>query len=60
MTPMLELAGEHFQLIPEVLFVHNELTEQKEDQELAERCERLIRSHEPYAPLTMLVNPCGD
>ncbi|MBX7067317.1 MAG: glycosyltransferase family 2 protein [Parachlamydiales bacterium] len=61
MTPMLEMGRDHFQFIPEVLSVNNRETLRHEDRELVLRCEKFIRSLDPYPPLTALqVTPCGD
>lgn len=61
MTPMLEMGKEHFQFIPEVLCVNNRNAIQKQDRELQLRCEKFIRSLDPYPPLTALqVIPCGE
>lgn len=49
MLPMLEMAGEHFQFVPEVLYVANRHA--PADPEMQARCEKLIRSFKPYAPL---------
>lgn len=61
MMPMLEMAKDHFQFIPEVLSVNNREVFKHEDRELVLRCEKFIRSLDPYPPLTALqVIPCGD
>lgn len=61
MAPMLEMAKDHFQFIPEVLSVNNREIFKQEDRELVLRCEKFIRSLDPYPPLTALqVTPCGD
>lgn len=61
MAPMVEMGEGHVQFIPEVLGVNNRRIGCKEDRELHLRCEKFIRSLDPYPPLTaLLVNPCGD
>ena len=61
MTPMLEMAKEHFHLIEEVLYIHNKQAIYKEDRESQMRSEKFIRALDPYSPLTALqVFPCGE
>lgn len=61
MTPMLEMGKDHVQFIPEVLSINNRLSIQKQERELQLRCEKFVRSLDPYPPLTALqVTPCGD
>ncbi len=61
MTPMLEMAEAHFAFIPEVLCVHNGEALKEVDRERVSRCEKYIRSLEPYSPITALQElPCGD
>lgn len=61
MTPMLEMGKDHFHFIPEVLSVNNRNAVYKEERELQIRCEKFIRSLDPYPPLTALqVIPCGE
>lgn len=61
MTPMLEMGTDHFHFIPEVLCVNHEQILKQEDRELVLRCEKFIRSLDPYPSLTALqVTPCGD
>lgn len=53
MMPMLEMAQDHFQFIPEILTVsHRQDT--LEDREQQIRCERYVRGLNPYAPLMSL------
>lgn len=61
MIPMLEMAKDHFHFIPEVLYISNRQTSQKEDRESQMRCEKFVRALDPYAPLTVLqVKACGE
>lgn len=61
MTPMLEMGKEHFHFIPEVLSVNNKEVLKQENRELVLRCEKYVRSLDPYPQLTSLrVNACGD
>lgn len=61
MTPMLEMGKHHVQFIPEVLSINNRLSIQKQERELQLRCEKFVRSLDPYPPLTALqVIQCGD
>jgi len=61
MIPMLEMAKDHFHFIPEVLCINNRLAIYKEDRELQFRCEKFIRSLDPYPSLTALqVMPCAE
>lgn len=58
MIPMLEMAKDHFQFIPEVLYICNRQAGYQEDRDLQARCEKFIRTLDPYPPLK--VNPCGE
>lgn len=61
MIPMLEMGKDHFHFIPEVLCVNNGQAIYKEDRELQMRCEKFIRSLDPYPSLTALqVIPWGE
>lgn len=61
MTPMLEMGKEHFHFIPEVLSVNNKEIPKQEDRQLVLRCEKYIRSLDPYPQMTSLRgNACGD
>lgn len=61
MTPMLEMGKDHVHFISEVLCINNREKAHKEDRELIMRCEKFIRSLDPYPALTALeVTPCGD
>lgn len=61
MTPMLEMAKDHFYFIPEILYIRNTQATYKEDRESQMRCEKFIRALDPYPPLTALqVNACGE
>jgi glycosyltransferase involved in cell wall biosynthesis len=61
MTPMLEMGKEHFTFIPEVLSINNKEVVKEEDRELVLRCEKYIRSLDPYPELTTLRSQsCGD
>lgn len=61
MTPMLEMAFEHFHEIQEVLYVHNQEKVQKEDREEKHIAEKYIRALDPYSPLqTLEVAICGE
>lgn len=57
MIPMLEMAKEHSQFVPEVLYIHNRQTAGKEDREQQLRCEKFVRTLTPYSPLERLL--CG-
>lgn len=60
-TPMIEMGKGHYHFIPEVLAINNRNAIYREDRELQVRCEKFIRSLDPYPPLTALqVVPCGD
>jgi hypothetical protein len=52
MIPLLEMAEDHFQFLPEVLYLS--AGSLKEDKELQSRCERHIRSQTAYSPLSTL------
>lgn len=54
MVPMLEMAKEHFQFIPEILYISNRGVPQKEDRDLLMRCERFVRSLNTYSTLALL------
>lgn len=54
MIPMLEMAEEHFQFIPEVMYICNQQVPSTEDRELQVRCERFIRSLNPRESLSSL------
>jgi glycosyltransferase involved in cell wall biosynthesis len=58
MIPMLEMAKDHYHFISEILYISNRYTASKEDRESQMRCEKFIRSLDPYAPLQ--VHPCGE
>jgi len=61
MTPMLEMAKEHFQIIDEVLLIHNKDATYKESRESQLRSEKFIRALDPYPPLTALGETiCGE
>ena len=61
MTPMLEMAQEHFHEIPEVLYVYNQHRAQKEDREDQYVSEKYIRTLDPYPPLPKLgIAVCGE
>ncbi len=51
MTPLLELARDHFQFIPEILYIANKQKPQSEDPELLMKAQRYIRSLASYDPL---------
>ncbi len=57
MTPMLEMGGEHFCFIPEVLYIHNQNGIYREDPELQRLSERWVKTLDPYQKLVSL---CGD
>lgn len=60
MVPMLEMAKDHFRFIPEVLYIANRESRQKEDREMQMRCEKVIRALDSYPSLTTLqVAECG-
>jgi glycosyltransferase involved in cell wall biosynthesis len=52
MLPMLEMALGHSTFVPEILYIANRVG--KEDRETAVRCEKVIRSMAPHAPLAKL------
>ncbi len=60
MLPMLEMAGDHFQFLPEILYVVNRHAVVQIDPEMQARCEREIRSFKPYQPLISLSFPAED
>ncbi len=61
MTPMLEMAQNHLQFVPEVLCVNLKEKKEMEDRELMQSAEKKIRSLEPYTPLTLLeLHPCVE
>lgn len=60
MIPLLELAQEHFQYIPETLSIVNRQIPPREDRELTLRCERYIRALSSYTPLTSLSEPAHE
>jgi glycosyltransferase involved in cell wall biosynthesis len=61
MIPMLELAHSHSHFIRETLYIQNRQAVHREDREVQMRCEKFVRSLDPYLPLTALqVNACGD
>jgi glycosyltransferase involved in cell wall biosynthesis len=61
MIPMLEMGKDHFHFIPEVLCINNRQAIYKEDRETQIRCEKYIRSLDPYPTLTALqVTSCGE
>lgn len=53
-APMIEMGQDHFSFIDEVLVVHNQNTTYREDRKIEVRCDQLVRSLEPYAPLKIL------
>lgn len=54
MIPLLEMGRDHFQYIPEILYICNRQMAVKEDREQRERSERFIRSLNPYGALSLL------
>ncbi len=60
MLPMLEMAKEHFQFLPQVLYVANRHAAVQINPEVQARCEQIIRSLKPYQPLAMLSFSEGD
>ena len=52
MIPLLEMAKDHFQFLPEILYLSTGAP--KEERELQARCEQHIRSQTAYAPLSSL------
>lgn len=54
MLPMLEMAKDHFQCIPETLYIANAFAQKQEEKELQLKCERFIRSLNPYSSLAAL------
>ena len=61
MTPMLEMAQNHLQFVPEVLCVNLKEKKEMEERELMQSAEKKIRSLEPYTPLTLLeLHPCVE
>ncbi len=55
MLPMLEMAKEHFQFLPQILYIANRHAPMQIDPEVQARCEKIIRSFTPYQPLSSLV-----
>lgn len=57
MFPMIEMAREgHFRFIPDVLLDYNTsnpINDHKVSKELQQKCDTIIRSREPYAPITV-------
>ncbi|HAB99192.1 MAG TPA: hypothetical protein DCE71_05165 [Parachlamydiales bacterium] len=51
MTPLLELARDHFQFIPEILYIANKQMPPLEDGEMLMKTQRYIRSLASYDPL---------
>lgn len=61
MTPMLEMAENHFHEIPEIVYVHNKDQARKEDWEERLTSEKYIRGLDSYTPLKNLeVAVCGE
>ena len=54
MLPMLEMAREHFQFLPDVLYIANRHAPMQIDPEVQARCEKIIRSFKPYQSLVAL------
>ncbi|MBF8262946.1 MAG: hypothetical protein HW387_611 [Parachlamydiales bacterium] len=54
MLPMLEMARDHFQFVPDIQTIANRRAETLEDREHQIRCERSIRAKTPYSPVTAL------
>ena len=54
MLPMLEMAQDHFQFIPEVLSISNQRAFGLENRDTSTQCEQYIRSQKPYLPLANL------
>lgn len=54
MIPMLEMAKEHFQFIPDILYICNREGLPHEEKETTLQCERFIRSLNAYQPLSSL------
>lgn len=55
MIPMLEMAKNHYQFIPEVLYLA--VQNRKEDREAIGKIEAAIRDHVAYSPLSALLTP---
>jgi len=59
--PMLEMARSHFHFIPEILYISNREAVSKGSHETQLRCEKFIRSLDPYPELVALeVHACGE
>lgn len=56
MTPLLEMAKDHFQCISEILYIANQQVKIQEDQESFSRVEHYIRSLASYQPLSAAVS----
>lgn len=54
MLPMLEMARDHFQFVPDVLYVANRHGAMQIDPEVQARSEKIVRSFKPYQPLASL------
>ena len=54
MLPMIEMARDHFQFIPDILYITNPDASSVEDPEQQSRYERVIRSLKSYSPLSVL------
>ena len=52
MIPLLEMAKDHSQFLPEILYLS--LSQPEENQELQAKIEKHIRTQDPYRPLTAL------
>lgn len=57
MIPLLELAQHHFQYVPQVLYIANRQAALKEDEELALKAHRYLRSMASYDPLSHFAQP---
>ncbi len=55
MMPLFEMAKDHFQWIPEILYLSNQAP--KEGRELQVRCEQYVRSLASYDPVSVLFPP---
>lgn len=61
MIPMLEMAKKHTLFTSEILTVKNDRISDPIDLELQVRCEKYIRSLDPYQPIVSLMEaPCGE
>ncbi len=61
MIPMLEMGKRHSCCISEVLYIANRQAGYKEDREMQIRCEKFVRSLDPYNPLPSIeVTSCGE